>query len=120
MIKSETMVLVLGVVGWLSACHSWHTQPVSPQQVLAQDPSEVRVLRTDSSKLVLKAPSIANDTLRGVGKDSQEVFVSLQQVDSLQVKRPNTAKTVGLVGSITVGIGAFIGYEAFMAAMSED
>lgn len=119
MTKSETMVLVLAV-GWLSACHSWHTQPVSPQQVLAQNPSEVRVMRTGSSKLLLRAPSITNDTLRGVGKDSQEVVISLKQVDSLQVKRPNTAKTVGLVGSFVVGIGAVIGYEAYVAAVNED
>jgi len=117
---STRMMALVCLCSYVSACHSWHTQPVSPQQVLAQNPSEVRVMRTDSSKLVLKAPRIANDTLHGVGRDSQEVFVSLQQVDSLQVKRPNTGKTVGLVGLFVVGIGAVIGYEAYLAVMNED
>jgi hypothetical protein len=105
------MMALVCLCSYVFACHSWRTEPVSPQQVLAGNPEEVRLIRTDSSKLVLKAPSLANDTLRGLGRGDSTVLIPLQQVDSIQVKQSDGGKTAVTVVAITAAAGA-----VFMAA----
>jgi len=110
---STRMMALVCLSSYVSACHSWRTEPVAPQESLADNPHEARVFRTDGSKLVLRGPSIVADTLHGLGKDSVAALIPLQQVDSIQVKRPDAVKTVlTVLGIAVVAAGAVVGWWA--------
>ncbi len=50
----------------LAGCLSWHSEALSPAQLIAtRKPPVVRITRTDSSKVVLRDPEVAGDTLFG-------------------------------------------------------
>ena len=83
----------------LSACTSWHVQNVTPEQVIARDhPNELRVTRTDSSRIVLSLPRVAGDSLFGF--DSHAEFgMPLSDVSSVAEQRFDAGK------SIAAGVG---------------
>ena len=87
----------------LTGCYSWHSTTISPSQVIAEEePSNVRVTRTDGSQLTLADPFIRNRSIVSrLGQIGASVLLS--DVSSLEVERFSVGKTVGLILGITVG-----------------
>ena len=55
---------------YLSSCTSWQVQGVSPQQVIEREqPSRIRVTRTDRSEVFLDDPQVSGDMLIGFRRD---------------------------------------------------
>lgn len=107
-------IVVGALLGTLAACTSWRVQGISPEMVLAREhPAAVRVVRTDSSVLIVSAPTVVRDTLRGE-VDSGPVALPLSDVHTLAVRRGDGAKTAGLV--FVVGVGSVLGLAALIAA----
>jgi hypothetical protein len=103
-IRSRRLGLLLAAT-LLPGCHSWRTSDVPPAETLSRRPEQVRVTRSDGTRLVLRYPRLAGDTLVGVGRASSSetsVAVSLSDVRTIEVHRFDVGETVGLVA----GIGA--------------
>lgn len=94
------------------ACMSWKTQPVSPDQVVARNPDQVRVTLASGSRIVVTHPTIVGDSLIGApaGSDStpsaERLAVALSDVRSVEVQRVNAGKTALLIGG--VGLTALV------------
>ncbi|NIM51785.1 MAG: hypothetical protein GTO22_21470 [Gemmatimonadales bacterium] len=114
---------------YLAACFSWKTQEVSPEQLVAeQEPSKVRVTRTDSIKVVIEEPRVSGDSLRGVciGKEypssvqgdlfllGQQASVALADVSSIAVEETEVGKTalVVVAGLAVVGLAVLAAHIA--------
>jgi hypothetical protein len=81
-------------VGMASGCSSWHTVPVSPQELVADArPGSVRVRQPDGTRLVIAQP----------------VGVGLGDVTEIAVRRTSALKTGGLVLGILALPFAIIG-----------
>ena len=97
------VVLVASIL--LPACQSWRSSSVSPQQILADQPSQVRVTRADGGRFTLQRPRLSNDTLIGElasSSASRAIAVPLSEVRSLEVRRFDGLETAGLIA----GVGA--------------
>jgi hypothetical protein len=96
---------------------SWKTQEVSPQQVIAEEqPTKVRVTRTDGLMITVKEPAVSGDSIVGVctrltgpgGVEGdpivcgQSVSIPLASVAKLEVSSPNTGASIGLAGALAV------------------
>jgi hypothetical protein len=69
-------------------------------------PSEVRVVRADSTRVVVKHPEIAGDTLTGRVKDARVAF-PVSDVAYLQVRRPQPLPVIAAI-AIVVDAGLLI------------
>ena len=108
-------LLVHAAMLWsLSACMSWRSEPVSPAQLIAtKKPPVVRVTRTDSSKVILKDPEIAGDTLYGRPQSSLQAqpadrtgfpLTGIQDIATLKSDGTKTTLLVVGIGVATFGI----------------
>lgn len=96
---------------YLSACSSWHVVTPSPAQYVQDErPSSVLVTRTDRSTLVLRSPTVREDSLTGTtttglarGDTARTVSLPLADVQSVAVRKFSVGKTALLV---IVPIGA--------------
>jgi len=89
----------------LTACHSWRPTTVSPQGLIAEDePSSVRVTLTDGETVIVRNPTMRNDSI--VGATDADVGVASQDVRLLEVRHFSVGKTVGLVLGIAAGVVA--------------
>jgi hypothetical protein len=89
----------------LMACQSWRNSSHQLPQVLADQPSQVRVTRNDGGRFTLRRPRLSGDTLVGEVASSAAsgtIAVPLREVRSLEVRRFNGLKTAGLIA----GVGA--------------
>jgi hypothetical protein len=106
------------LLSFLSACTKWEVQNAAPQQVFSDSQfvrRGVRITTMDNQRLEISRPKLAADTIRGEGKRSSTVAVSLQTVRELEVKRSDDAATVGLVlGSIVAA--SLVAYAAVCIA----
>jgi len=90
------------LITYLSACHSWATESVSPQEVIrAKAPEKVRVVRTSGDKQVLHEPRILRDTLMG---SWEEPNIPLRDVQAIQTLHTDAVKTTVVV----VGVGLIL------------
>ena len=102
--------VVLGLQA--AACMSWKTQPVSPDQVVARKPDQVRVTLASGGRIVVVRPTIVGDSLIAApaGSDStrsaERLAVALSDVRSVEVQRVNAGKTALLIGG--VGLTALV------------
>jgi hypothetical protein len=57
------------------ACMSWRTQAVSPEEVVARQPNQVRVTLANTSRMVIAHPAIIGDSLVGAppGANSRRI-----------------------------------------------
>jgi len=91
----------------LAACHAWRTQPVSPAELLAASPPpEVRLRLHDGRRIVVRAPALHADTVVSQAAD-HPFALPLGEVDSVAVRKGDTAKALGLVFLI-VGVPALL------------
>ncbi len=97
--RATTLVL-MALCG--AACHSWHTERVTPEAVLAtHQPAKLRVTCTDGSRIVLKQPLLRGDTLVGIGqrpREQRDMRIALSNVQQVATRRLSLGRTVGLVG----------------------
>jgi len=98
---------------YLSGCTSWHVQQVAPAQVITDGhPSTVRVTRADQSRVVLRHPTIVDDTLVGAldsGQAAGEGRIALSDVKRIEVRHGDPGRTIGLalVGAGLVVLGLY-------------
>ena len=109
-----TWLLVLNLAG----CHSWRSEALAPAQLVpAEHPKVVRVTRSDGSILILRHPTVRDDSMVGIGPDSAEVRLPLQDVRGVEVRRFSAAKTTGLVLGVAGGAALAVG-AAYLIALS--
>jgi len=104
--------LIVAFAG-LTACASWKVVGPSPAEFLrTQAPARVRVTRTDSSKVVVQAPTLRGDTLVGTAAaglaqrdTARQVAVPLSSIQSLAVRRSSPELTLGLLAAIVLITG---------------
>jgi hypothetical protein len=106
-------VVLLAVLGLhAGACVSWKTQPVSPDQVVAKKPDQVRLTMAGGGKVVVVGPAIVGDSLVGAPAEAnpkqiaQRIAISLSDIRSVEVQRVNAGKTAALIAG--VGLTALI------------
>jgi len=92
----------------LSGCMSWRSETLSPAQLIeTRKPPVVRVTRADSSKVILRDPEVAGDTLFGRPQSSLEdtpggrTGIPLAGIHSIATRKSDPTKSTLLV----VGIG---------------
>ena len=109
---------------YLSSCTSWQVQSVSPEQVVAEQPSQVRVTTTDQSEVVLEAPRVSGDNLLGLGDrhvswagsayavsdTGSALKIPLADISHVAIKKTNTTN------SVLLGLGIAAGAFAVIAA----
>jgi len=89
--------LLLAVLG---ACSSWRVQPVAPAQVLGQSPpSQVRLRLHDGRRVVVRQPVLRSDSVVSASPGDSSAL-AIAEVDSLEVRKGDAAKTIGLVALI--------------------
>jgi hypothetical protein len=106
----DPIALIL-VAGSLSGCigsslKSWRVQPPPPANVVTQQhPKRIRVLRADSTKIVLSNPSIIGDSLVAVDAANRRFSLSLTQVAQVEVEKTDGGKvTFAVVGGVAGGV----------------
>jgi hypothetical protein len=63
-VRLSHAAITLLLTAYGTACRSWHTERVAPDALLAtRQPAEVRVTRTDGSRIVMEQPALVGDTL---------------------------------------------------------
>jgi hypothetical protein len=97
-------VTLLFLGSQMTACTSWTTQSVSPEEFFARNaPYQVRVTRADSTHVVLVHPRLARDSVTGELPDSTQAqqAVPLADIRSIAVRRKDATRTTLFV----VGLG---------------
>jgi hypothetical protein len=96
-----------------TGCLSWKRQTVSPDQVLARNPTQVRVRLGNGGRLVVAQPTIIGDSLIGARAGTvppnaapPRLAVALADIQSLEVQRVNGGKTALLIAGL--GITALV------------
>lgn len=81
------------------ACSHWQTQHVSPEQgFAARQPAAVRLTLTDSSRLELDRPTIADSTLQGSSGETV-VRVPLSRIANWSARRPGASSDVKVLAA---------------------
>jgi hypothetical protein len=106
----DPVALIL-VAGSLSGCvgsslKSWRVQPPPPANVVTeQHPKRIRVLRADSTKIVLSNPSVIGDSLVAVDAAKRRFALPLTQVTQVEVEKTDGGKvTFAVVGGVAGGV----------------
>lgn len=89
---------------FLAACSSWRVVTPTPTEYFQnQRPGEVRVTRTNSSQVTLRAPALLGDTLVGTaggglvqGDTARHISVPLRDVRTLEIRKVSVTRTLGL------------------------
>jgi hypothetical protein len=112
----------------LSGCMSWRSEALSPAQLIAtRKPPIVRVTRTDSSKVILRDPEVAGDTLFGRPQSAvndslgDRTGIPLAGIHSIATHQSDPTKTTLLfVGIGVVTFAALCAADAFGCGPEED
>src|SRR2546430_13356940 len=114
-LRWTTIMLLVTLPG--AACRGWHTEDVAPQAVLAaQQPSQVRVTRTDGQRFVLQHPELRGDSLEGAWQlggygTATPMRIALTDVRQVATRGFSSDRTVVLF----IGLGAVQGGPVFPA-----
>jgi hypothetical protein len=112
----------------LSGCMSWRSEALSPAQLIAtKNPPVVRVTRTDSSKVILREPQVAGDTLYGRPQSSlndslgDRTGIPLAGIHSIATHQSDPTKNTLLFAGIgVVTLGALCAADALGCGPEED
>jgi hypothetical protein len=92
-----------------TGCLSWKRQTVATDQILARNPTQVRVRMGNGDRLVVMQPTIIGDSLIGARAGTvppnaapPRLAVALADIQSLEVQRVNGAKTALLIAGLGV------------------
>ena len=102
------------VIGWLlpasTGCVAWHTESVSPRQVLQsrQEPA-VRVTKPDKSRVEMWNPVLVRDSIHGnpTERAIARFSVPLSMVQGIETRRTSIGKTLLLVLGVGAGVAAY-------------
>jgi hypothetical protein len=98
----------LFVASVLNGCTSWHTQLLSPQQVIdTKQPDRVRVTLPDGARIVLRGPRVAADSLVGLA-DHHPMAVPIGNIARVETRQFSAGKTIALTLAIPGAIVAVI------------
>jgi hypothetical protein len=103
------ILTTLCVAMLLTGCTGWHTERLSPQDVItAKQPYEVRLTLPDGARVVLQEPRIAADSVVGV-RDSRPTAYPLKNVARLETRRFSVGRTIalGLPAAAVAGLVIF-------------
>ncbi|HEU5358074.1 MAG TPA: hypothetical protein VFU45_03050 [Gemmatimonadales bacterium] len=92
---------------FLPSCNSWQVAQPTPAAYLQNErPASARVTRTDGTRLVVRTPSLAVDTLQATSDDGKAtaVAVPLDKVARLEVRKFSAGRTLLLVGGIIAAV----------------
>jgi hypothetical protein len=102
----DPIALIL-LAGSLSGCmgsslKSWRVQPPPPANVVTeQHPKRIRVMRADSTKIVLRSPSVIGDSLVAMDAAHRRFALPLTEVTQVEVEKMNGGKVMfGVVGGV--------------------
>ena len=114
-------VVVLLLTSGLSACHSWHTEPVTPRAAVeSQYPERIRATLKNHTQLELHEAEIGADTIYGwVGdreEDRRRIGIPLASVEQVAVLRPDHGETAMAV--VSGAAGAFLLFAALTLAIN--
>ena len=90
------------------ACVSWKTQAVTPDQVVARSPDQVRLKLRDGSRVTVAGPVIIGDSLIGAppSADSrriaQRLAIPLSEIQSVEVQRLNAGRTALVIAGVGI------------------
>ena len=102
------LVLVLCLCG--AACTGWHNEALTPQ-LMEREPHQLRVTRSDGSKVVIVDPELQGNTLIGT-HNLQPLVIPMDSVRATATRGFSTGRTLGFVAVVTgllVLTAAFIG-----------
>jgi len=107
--RGTATLLLLALQG--TGCQAWHAEDVAPQAVLAaQQPTQLRVTRTDGKQFVLQHPVLRGDTLEGVSQlggygTPAPLRIALTDVRQVATRGFSSDRTVVLL----IALGAVVG-----------
>jgi hypothetical protein len=96
-------ILVLLLPALAVACTSWHVESVSPVQVIAKQPAQVRVTLAAGDQLVIRNPRVVGDSIVGVSARSKgptPIGAPLVLVHGVATRRVSALKTGLLAGGV--------------------
>lgn len=104
------------LVVFLAGCYSWRPSTISPPELIADEqPSQVRVSRTDGTRLAIRRPLIRNDSIATRERvcsgrlgcyEVTNGVLPLDQIEALEVRRFSAGRTAVLV--VTPFIAAYV------------
>jgi hypothetical protein len=98
-------VVLVAMMVLVTGCNQWEVQAGAPAAIVAEKkPSEIRVQRADSSRLVIVRPLVVGDSIRG-----RSGAIALAEVVSVEVPSAN--------GLILPLIGVFVVLPLLLLAM---
>jgi hypothetical protein len=92
------LVALAFVVAGCQVSH-WRTMALTPEAVTGQRPHEVRVTRTDGSRVTLFDPELAGDTLRGLTNPTSQlsvVRIAVRDVRTMETRHVKVGASTGL------------------------
>jgi hypothetical protein len=107
--RCRRLVVWLLLSSGLAGCTRWEVQELTPQQVITEmKPMRIRVIRTDSARLVFARPQIAGDSVIG-SVPGRRMSVPLSEVVGISVQKGNPGGTVALLLGLFAAAGlAFV------------
>jgi hypothetical protein len=100
----------------LVACTSWHVESLSPEQVIAKHPTQVRVTMAAGDQLVIRNPRVVADSIVGTSSHSAgrtPIGAPLSLVRGVATRRVSALKTGALgAGVLAVTVAVLIGRTA--------
>lgn len=105
------LIATLLLATYLPACTSYQAMaaPTVELQAPPKPVQEARLTLASGERFELRAPRVNGDSLRGLGMNGKPRSVALADVTKVEVQKPNTAGTVGvIVGGLVVG-GLIVG-----------
>ena len=103
------------LVLYLTGCSTWRPVTVGPRQLIEEEqPGFIRIVQADGTRLELKDPSVASDSvtavfrLRTTSRAFREdtIRISLADVTAVEVRRLSVTRTILLGVAIPVGVAA--------------
>jgi hypothetical protein len=110
MYKRGLVILVAAFLTLSAACTSWRVHGLSPQQIVtAEQPSSIRVIRSDSTQVVLSQPTVSGDSLTGL-TDGKRLSIPVPDIVGLAVPVDDGGKmlALGLVTGAVLTLGALL------------
>ncbi len=105
--RSGRLAVLVSLTGQLSGCHKWAPPDAPIGQVATSGDKELRVTRSDGAVIVVNNARV--ETIMQEGAEAEVLIgevgevldtIPLADLQSFEVRAPNTGATVGLVAGI--------------------
>ncbi len=90
----------------LTACYSWHAEPVRPLEAVAEaQPAQIRVTTADGMVVAIDSPAVHNDSIVGTTGEGT-LRLAIDDISGLEVRRESAGKSLLLFLGIISGAAA--------------